>query len=232
KLVSVAATVVAKFIGQIILPGRARLLMSAATLFLLASNAFAGKPGGAPAAPSYLAATAVSSSQINLTWQDNAGNETGFKIERAPTASGTWVQIATVGASVTTYANTGLNASTTYYYRVRAYAGKQNSSYAGVASATTLGVACTVSITPSSASFNEASGAGSVSVTAPVGCTWAVSSSVNWLTVSSGASGTGNGTVTYLVAANTSINGRIGTIAIDGQTLTVMQSGVLCSVSI
>ena len=49
--------------------------------------------------------------------------ETGYKIERAPDVSGspgTFAQIATVGANVKTYANTGLTANTNYYYRVRA----------------------------------------------------------------------------------------------------------------
>ena len=47
-------------------------------------------------------------------------------------------QIATVGANVTTYANTGLSGSTKYYYRVRAYNSKGDSAYSNIASATTL----------------------------------------------------------------------------------------------
>jgi hypothetical protein len=91
-----------------------------------------------PAAPSHLTATAASSSQVNLAWTDHATNETGFKIERC-TGAGctTFAQIATTGAGVTSYANTGLAASTTYTYRVRAYNGAGNSGYAGAASATT-----------------------------------------------------------------------------------------------
>jgi len=74
-----------------------------------------------PKAPTGLVATAQSSSQINLTWKDNAGNETGFKIERRMGA-GSFVQIATTGAGVTTYSDTsGLSPSTMYTYRVRAY---------------------------------------------------------------------------------------------------------------
>ena len=43
-----------------------------------------------PAAPSGLSATAVSSSQINLSWTDNSSDETGFKLERKTGAGGTW----------------------------------------------------------------------------------------------------------------------------------------------
>jgi titin len=91
-----------------------------------------------PAAPSGLSASAVSSTQINLAWIDNSANESGFKIERSLSATSGFVQVATVGANVTTYQNTGLTASTTYYYRVRAYNSAGDSGYSNVASATTL----------------------------------------------------------------------------------------------
>ncbi len=95
---------------------------------------FLGLP---PLAPSTLAATTISSSQINLAWTDNSANETGFKIERK-TATGTWQQIATVGANVNAYNNTGLEQHTAYYYQVRAYHQLGDSGYSNEASATTL----------------------------------------------------------------------------------------------
>lgn len=93
-------------------------------------------PPSPPTAPSGLAASAVSSSQINLSWTDNSSNEDGFRIERA-TGGGAFSEIATVGAGVTSYANTGLAASTAYSYRVRAYNAGGNSAYSNTASATT-----------------------------------------------------------------------------------------------
>lgn len=91
-----------------------------------------------PAAPDNLVATAVSKSQINLAWTDNAGNETGFKIERCRGSTCTnFAQITTVGANVTAYSNSGLNANTSYRYRVRAYNAAGNSGYSNIAAATT-----------------------------------------------------------------------------------------------
>lgn len=91
-----------------------------------------------PAAPSNLTATAASKSQINLAWTDNASNEDGFKIERCKGSSCTnFAQIATVGANVATYANTGLSSNTAYRYRVRAYNAAGNSAYSNIAGATT-----------------------------------------------------------------------------------------------
>jgi len=87
-----------------------------------------------------LTAAAASSSQINLAWSDNSSDETGFKIERSLTATSGFAQIATVGANATSYSNTGLSASTTYYYRVRAYNGAGDSAYSNPASATTAGI--------------------------------------------------------------------------------------------
>jgi transcriptional regulator CtsR len=97
--------------------------------------------------PSSLAATAVSVSQINLAWRDNSADETGFKIERKTGATGTYAQIATVGANVVTYQNTGLAASTSYYYRVRAYNATGNSPYSNEAHATTPAVSAPSTLT-------------------------------------------------------------------------------------
>jgi titin len=96
-----------------------------------------------PAAPSALSATAASGVRIDLAWTDNSGTEQGFRVERAPDvggAPGTYAQIASVGANVTTYANTGLTNGTRYWYRVRAYNTAGNSAYTGDASATTLSI--------------------------------------------------------------------------------------------
>jgi hypothetical protein len=87
---------------------------------------------------------------------------------------------------------------------------------------------CTFAILPTSQSFTASGGTGSVSVTSPTGCLWTAVSNDGFLTVTSGASGSGNGTVNYSVAAKGDIGSRMGTITIAGNTFTVTQSGVDC----
>jgi subtilisin family serine protease len=89
------------------------------------------------ASPTSLSVAAASSSQINLTWSDNSYGEDGFKIERKTGASGTYSQIAVTAANAISYTDTGLDESTTYYYRVRAYHGSNNSDFSTEVSATT-----------------------------------------------------------------------------------------------
>src|SRR4029077_20732674 len=68
-------------------------------------SAFSNEASGSTplAKPTSAAATAVSSSQINLTWVDNSSSETGYLIERKTTVNGTYAQIAQVGANVQSY---------------------------------------------------------------------------------------------------------------------------------
>jgi len=89
--------------------------------------------GTGPAAPSELAAAVVSSSQITLSWTDNASNENGFKIERSLDGI-SYAQLATVGADVQAYTDSGLAASTLYCYCVRAYNAAGDSGYSNAVS--------------------------------------------------------------------------------------------------
>jgi hypothetical protein len=101
------------------------------------ANTASATTQGAPAAPSGLTATGVTSSRIDLQWTDNSTNEAGFKIERS-TDGVNFTQVASAGVNQVTYSNTGLTASTAYTYRVRAYEGSNNSGYSNNATATTL----------------------------------------------------------------------------------------------
>jgi titin len=100
------------------------------------SNTAAATTLAAPATPTGLVATAVSSTRIDLQWTDNSTYEQGYKVERA-TGGGAFAQVASLGANATSYSSTGLAAGTTYTYRVRAYDGSNDSGYSNSASATT-----------------------------------------------------------------------------------------------
>jgi hypothetical protein len=90
----------------------------------------------APAAPEGLAAVASSKSVVKLTWLDRSTNETSFKVERSSDGK-KFSQIATVGADVTSFTNSGLSAGKTYYFRVRAANAGGNSAYTAVATVRT-----------------------------------------------------------------------------------------------
>jgi outer membrane biosynthesis protein TonB len=83
---------------------------------------------------------------------------------------------------------------------------------------------CTFSIAPTSQSFASDVATGSVTVTtsAPT-CAWTATSNVDWLAVTSGASGTGSGAVAFSVSENHHKSDRTGTMTIAGQTFTVTQ---------
>lgn len=87
------------------------------------------------------------------------------------------------------------------------------------------GGTCTFSINPTGASVAATSGTGGVSVTASAGCAWTAASNSAFITVTGGAGGSGNGTVTYSYTSNVATSPRSGTLTIAGQTFTVTQAG-------
>lgn len=91
--------------------------------------------------------------------------------------------------------------------------------------------ACNYGLSASSQNIVSTGGTGSVNVTAQNGCAWTATSNADWITITSGASGTGNGTVNFTAAANPGSQ-RTGTLTIAGQTFTVTQNGRPCSYSI
>ena len=83
---------------------------------------------------------------------------------------------------------------------------------------------CSWALDPTSVSVGTGGGSGGVNVTAGAGCGWTAVSNDGWITVTGGASGSGNGTVGYTVAANAG-QARSGTIAIADQTFSIDQAG-------
>jgi hypothetical protein len=128
--------------------------LTAATL-----AAFRSSTSPVPVATTALTATAVSSSQVNLSWTDNATNESGFRIHRSVDQV-VWAEIATVPSNSTAYTDTSVIAGTTYYFKVVAYnsAGTSGDSNLGVVTTPAMPIpaapAALVASTASSSQIN------------------------------------------------------------------------------
>lgn len=95
--------------------------------------------GNAPQvnAPVAINANTISSSKIQVNWQDNSNDETGFEIYRSGTSNGVYVHVGTVGENVELFRDSALSASTAYYYKVKAIGLVAESSLSNTVSATT-----------------------------------------------------------------------------------------------
>ena len=91
-----------------------------------------------PLAPDNLWVQVALQTWVRLAWDDASGNESGFRIERSPNGHDPWLEVDTVGPNVTTYTDTGLTMTTTYYYRVHAYNDNGDSAYSNVVQADTI----------------------------------------------------------------------------------------------
>jgi endo-1,4-beta-xylanase len=160
-----------------------------------------------PTAPTNLAATTTSTSAA-LTWTastDNVG-VTGYQILRAPGASGgTFTQVGT--STTTSFTNTGLTASTTYRYQVRA------TDAAGLLSP----VSNTVT-----AVTQAGGGTGACSITPTTQTQWGTGYVIEPARVTNTGTATMNGwTVTFTLPAGHSIAGSWNTVlTVNGQTIT------------
>jgi hypothetical protein len=89
-----------------------------------------------PSPPTWLSASAVSESEINLSWSDGSDDEGGFKIERS-LDDVNYSEIAQVDQDVTQYSDWNLLSDTQYYYRIRSFNEGGDSDYSNVAWART-----------------------------------------------------------------------------------------------
>ena len=83
---------------------------------------------------------------------------------------------------------------------------------------------CTISLTPPTVEAAASGGNYAASVSTGEGCGWAVTSVLTWVTAWT-PSGSGGGTVSFEVQANSSLSSRTGTVTVGDQTLTVWQAG-------
>ncbi len=146
-----------------------------------------------------------------------------------------WTAVSNNTSWLTVTSGTSVTGNGTVGYSVTANTGAARTgtiSIAGKTFTVTQPAPCTYSISPISNSFTSSAGTGSVSVTAGSGCAWTAVSNATWITVTSGGSGTGNGTVGYSVADSTLCSARTGTITVAGKTFTVTQEAIVCSYGI
>jgi hypothetical protein len=132
------------------------------------------------------------------------------------TSNNSWITV-TSGSS-------GTGGGTTNY-SVTANTGAQRTGTLSVGGQTftVTQTGCSYTINPTSRNHSPSGGTGTVSVTAGTGCVWTAKSNNSWITVTGGASGSGNGTVSYSVSARPWFFSRTGTITIAGKTFTVRQ---------
>ncbi len=97
---------------------------------------------------------------------------------------------------------------------------------------TQLAASCTYGISPAGQTVPSAGGTGVIAVISSLGCAWTSSSGAPWLTVTTGATGSGDGSVAFRAAANTSTTTRSASLTIGGQTFAVTQPGTSCTYAV
>jgi uncharacterized repeat protein (TIGR02543 family) len=163
--------------------------------------------------------------QATLAWDpDSASGLAGYKVHYGTVSKN---YSFTIDAGVQTTATvTGLTEGATYYFAATAYNTGGTESTPSNEVTYTVPASCSFTIAPNSKSSAASAGTGSVAVTTAGTCSWTTSNTTSWITITSGASGTGNGTVNYSVAANTGTSPRIAGLTIAGTVFTLTQAGV------
>lgn len=90
-------------------------------------------------------------------------------------------------------------------------------------------VTCNYSLSAATLSLDASGGVGSFDVTTGSGCPYAATSTVSWIAITEGTTGTGSGTVRFTVAANTTLSNRTGQVRLASATFTITQSAATCS---
>ncbi|KJR43505.1 two component regulator propeller domain-containing protein [Candidatus Magnetoovum chiemensis] len=160
--------------------------------------------------------------------------EQGFS-EGTPVTSMPTIDLTDTGGGVYTAEYNGFNVNGAYLISIFAKDDKNNISLPATTTVIQETALCSYTINPKVQTNTSDTGSGSVTVTpSDSSCAWTAASNASWITVNSGASGTGSGTVGYTVSANTGI-ARIGTITTAGKDFIVAQTGAQiedCTISL
>ena len=162
--------------------------------------------------------------QLTLAWDANSEPTlAGYKVYWG-TSSANYSWSADAGAQ-TTYTVVELSPGATYYFAATAYDSARSESSFSSEKAYTVPATCTNTITPTSQVLGAGGGTGSINITTAGTCNWTTSNTSSWVSITSGASGTGNGTVSFNVSENTGTASRTAGLTVAGNIFTVSQSG-------
>jgi len=171
------------------------------------------------------AATTCSYSVTPTTVAIGASGGTGTAISVSAGSGCTWTATTSAGwITILTGASGTGNGSVTYSVQANTGSARTGTlTVAGQSVTVSQSAPCTYNISPANKTVDKDAGTDSVSVTTQTGCAWTAVSNTSWITITSGSSGTGNGTVEYSVPRNTTDSNRTGTLTIAGRTFTLTQ---------
>jgi Viral BACON domain/Putative binding domain, N-terminal len=187
--------------------------------------------------PSRLGAVTVAGQTVTITQGDGCTFVIAPDSQSVASSGGNGSVTVTAGAGcawtatsaqswITITSGSSGNGNGTLNFTVAATSGPARSGTMTIAGRTftiNQGQGCSFSLATTSASAPASGASGSFDVRTADDCGWAANSNANWLSITAGATGSGNGTVRYTAAANTGPQ-RTGTLTAGGQTFTVTQS--------
>jgi hypothetical protein len=178
-------------------------------------------PTGSPSAPTLSypenGLTAVPTT-TTLTWQTAIG-ATSYDVYFGTSPSPAFMKNVTTSS----YTPAALAPGTTYYWQVVAR-NSVGTTGSAISTFTTLSAGCSFSASPSTVLISYAGGPASVYVSAGAGCSWSATTSAPWLTITSGISGNGNGTISFTTNANAG-TAQLAYISFANQRVGVMEGG-------
>ena len=223
------------------LTGRTSGTGNGTVTFSVASNTGAARSGeltiGDKTVPvNQLATTAACSYTVTpLTISIAAAGSTGTSVSVTSSGACAWTAASNVSWISIASGSSG-SGNGTVTIAIAANSGASRSGTLTMAGQTVTvnqaaAASCSYSVTPTTVSINAAGGAGTpIAVTTASGCTWTAATSAGWITILTGATGSGDGSVTYTVQQNTG-SARTATLTVAGKSVSITQNAA-CSYSI
>ena len=195
-----------------------------------AAVAAVGPGGSAPSAMSNTFGFSTGSCSFAIAPASQSFGASGGTASTSVTAAAGCNWTATANSSwISIISGTSGSGNGTTAYRVTANSGTTSRTgtmtIAGKTVTITESGACSLQVSPTSQSVTANGGTAAVTITGGSGCAWSATSNASWITIASGATGSGNGSTSYTVAANTSSSSRTGSLTVAGRTVTITEAG-------